>query len=367
MKRIAACALTAAALCAASSCGSGAGRWDDVDTVALAGTVIIEDELLRSPLGITASDSNIFVWNSGKSDTLVDMFDLRGNRVRSFLTKGNGDNRVPYLEFARYSRIDSALIVGSSAFNGKLMGVTGLDGPNQRLVTIFSFPERIAGAPSDTVVPSSLVMRLENGAIVAANLTPAGMLAMYSPQGHFRRFVQPYPDKSLLGDSVPDYALPNFFVMTGGTSPDGKHFATSSKLGDILAFGTANADSVATVTFSGKPQKGITVVQSPDNYFRVEYNDSLEYFYPFGLALSDSHVYAVTGGIAASFNAGVASMKAGGGAPVYINVYDYEGNPVRVLRLPLGMCRIAVTPDDTRLFAFVESDEDGYRIISFDL
>ncbi|MDE5688022.1 MAG: hypothetical protein K2I18_05270 [Paramuribaculum sp.] len=367
MKRIVASAIAAAALCAASSCGSGAGRWDDVDTVALAGTVIVEDELLRSPLGITASDDNIFVWNSGKSDTLIDMFDLGGHRIRSFLTKGNGENRMPYIEFARYSQLDSALIVGSSAFNGKLMNVTGLSGSAPQLVTRFSFSERIVGSPSDTVVPSSLVMQLENGAIVTANLTPGGMLALYSPQGRFRRFVQPYPDKSLLGDSVPDYALPNFFVMIGGTSPDGKHFATSSKLGDILAFGTATADSVDIVTYTGKPQKGINVVQSPDNYCRVEYNDSLEYFYPFGLALSNSHVYAVTGGIAATFNTGVASMKAGGGAPVYINVYDYEGNPVRVLRVPLGMCRIAVTPDDSRLFAFVESDDNGYQIISFDL
>lgn len=367
MRRLTVCALTAAALCAASSCGSSAGRWDNVDTVAIGGTVIVEDELLRSPLGITASDNHIFVWNSGKSDTLIDMFDLQGNRVNSFLTKGNSENSVPYLEFARYSQLDSALIVGSSAFNGKLMCVTGLNSPAPRLVTKFSFPERIVGSPSDTVVPSSLVMRLENGAIVTANLTQGGMLALYSPQGRFRRFVQPYPDKSLLGDSVPDYALPNFFVMTGGTSPDGKHFATSSKLGDILAFGTATADSVDIVTYTGRPQKGITVVQSPDNYFRVEYNDSLEYFYPFGLALSNSHVYAVTGGIAATFDAGVASMKAGGGAPVYINVYDYDGNPVRVLRVPLGMCRIAVTPDDSRLFAFVESDDNGYQIISFDL
>ncbi|MDE5836561.1 MAG: 6-bladed beta-propeller, partial [Paramuribaculum sp.] len=95
--------LIACALCT-GGCSSGS---DMPDTLRLTGTVIAQDEAFKSPYGIVASDSRIYVRNSGTTAMLIDEFDSDGNYVRSFLPQGSGEGAMPYLDAIRYDETNS--------------------------------------------------------------------------------------------------------------------------------------------------------------------------------------------------------------------------------------------------------------------
>lgn len=363
-----AAAIAVSALLALTSCrgGSSAGS-DTPDTLCLTGKVIAEDEAFKSPYGIVASDSRIYVRNSGTSAMLIDEFDSDGNYVRSFLPQGSGEGAMPYLDAIRYDGLNSRLVVEAAPMYGTLRVVDNLDSDKPRLSTVFTLPERIVGSPADTVVPANII-RLANGAIITPNLTPAGMLAIYDNTGKFIRIVQPYPSKDRLGSDVPDYALANFFQMKGAASPDGRHFAAASALGDIISFGTVAGDSVQIITNVGEPQEGIEISKEDGNFATFSYTDKLRYFFPSGITLSNNSVYAIEGGYASEFTEARKKMTEGEAEPVTrIRVYDYNGRIKRVIEINVGRCIIAVTPDDSILYALGENNENGYQLFKFEL
>ena len=360
--------IAVSALIAFTSCKGGSASGSDTpDTLCLTGQVIAQDDAFKSPYGIAASNSKIYVRNSGTSAMLIDEFDAEGNYVRSFLPQGSGEGAMPYLDALRYDELNSRLVVEAAPMYGALRVVDHLDTDKPRLNTVFNLPDRIAGSPADSVVPAHII-RLANGAIIAPNLTPAGMLAIYDYTGRFKRIVQPYPAKEKLGSDVPDYALANFFQMKGGASPDGKHFATASALGDIISFGTVEGDSVKIITNVGEPQEGIEISKEDGSFATFGYTDKLRYFFPAGITLSNKNVYAIEGGYATEFTEARKKMTEGEAAPVTrIRVYDYNGNIKRVLEINVGRCIIAVTPDDSTLYALGEDNENGYQLFKFEL
>lgn len=355
--------LIACALCT-GGCSSGS---DMPDTLRLTGTVIAQDEAFKSPYGIVASDSRIYVRNSGTTAMLIDEFDSDGNYVRSFLPQGSGEGAMPYLDAIRYDETNSRLVVEAAPMYGALRVIEHLDTDKPRLNTVFTLPDRIVDSPADSVIPAHII-RLVNGAIITPNLTPAGMLAIYDNTGKFKRIVQPYPPKEKLGSDVPDYALANFFQMKGAASPDGKHFAAASTLGDIISFGTIDGDSVKIITNVGEPQEGIEISKEDGNFATFSYTDKLRYFFPSGITLSNKSVYAIEGGYANEFTDRRKKMTEGEADPLTrIRVYDYEGKIKRVLEINVGRCIIAVTPDDSTLYVLGENNENGYQLFRFEL
>ncbi|MDE6263891.1 MAG: 6-bladed beta-propeller [Paramuribaculum sp.] len=366
MMRTAVCAAAALLLVAASSCtGSGKGAEEKIDTLNLTGTLIAGDSLFNTPYGIVASGDRIYVRNSGKEKLLIDEFDADGRYIRSFLKQGSGEGEMPYVDAIRFDAANRRLIVEAAAMYGVLLAIEDLDSNNPTLKTIFSLPERIAGAPGDSVVPANLI-RLANGAIITPNLTPAGMLGIYDSTGNFKKIVQPYPPKEELGSDVPDYALANFFQMKGAASPDGKHFAAASTLGDIISFGNVAGDSVDIVTLVGEPQEGIEISEEGSEA-TIRYNEKLRYFFPRGINVTDSCVYAVIGGYAHDNYAVGKSADADSMPCTMVRVYDYNGNIKSVLRLDVANCIIAVTPDGSKLYALGKSHKNGYQLFRFDL
>lgn len=367
MMRTAVSAAAALLLVAASSCtGSGKGAEENIDTLNLTGTLIAEDSLFNSPYGIVASNEKIYVRNSGKEKLLIDEFDADGKYIRSFLKQGSGEGEMPYIDAIRYDAPHQRLIVEAAAMYGIMLAVENLDSGKPVLKTVFTLPERGVDADGDTIMPANII-RLSNGAIITPNLTPAGMLGIYDSTGNFRRIVQPYPPKEELGSDVPDYALANFFQMKGAASPDGHHFAAASTLGDIISFGTVAGDSVEIVTRVGAPQEGIEIISEEGSASTIRYNEKLRYFFPRGVNVTDSRVYAIMGGYATE-NYGVGKSADDESMPcTMVRVYDYDGNVKSVLRLDVANCIIAVTPDDSTLYALAKSHKKGYQLFRFDL
>ncbi|MDE5744312.1 MAG: TolB-like 6-bladed beta-propeller domain-containing protein [Paramuribaculum sp.] len=367
MTRFAAGIILLAAVSVISCTGAGSADSDRIDTMRLTGTVIAGDDAFKSPYGIVASASRVYVRNSGTAAMLIDEYDTNGQYVRSFLPQGSGEGAMPYLDAIRYDEANSRLIVEAAPMYGALRVVDNLDSEKPRLKTVFTLPKRIVGSPADSIVPANII-RLVNGAIITPNLTPAGMLAIYDNYGKFKKIIQPYPPKEELGSDVPDYALANFFQMKGAASPDGKHFAAASLLGDIISFGTVEGDSVKITTNVGEPQEGIEISSEDGNFATFSYTDKLRYFFPGGVTVSNSSVYTIEGGYANDFTDTRKKMTEGEAAPATrVRVYDYNGKIKRVLELNVGRCLITVSPDDSVLYALSEDNENGYQLFKFEL
>lgn len=366
MTRFSAGIILLAAISATSCTGRGSADDNQVDTLCLVGKVIAGDEAFKTPFGIVASDSRLYVRNSGIDELLIDEFDTAGVYVRSFLNQGSGDDRMPYLDAIRYDQLNSRLIVEAAPMYGTLRAVENLNSCSPTLKTVFTLPEVSTEETGDSIFPAHII-RLANGAMISPNLTPAGMLAIYDNTGKFMKIVQPYPPKDELGIDVPDYALANFFQMKGAASPDGRHFAAVSTLADIISFGTVDGDSVRIITRVGEPQEGIEISEEA-GIANFSYTDKLRYFFPGGVTVSNASVYTIEGGLASQINEARKKMRQGEVPPVTkVRVYDYEGNIRRVLELNAGICVIAVSPDDSTLYALGENKENGYQLFKFNL
>lgn len=359
-------AIALSALTGATSCGSGSGEYDHTDTLRLTAKVVAGDETFHEPLGIVASNNRLYIRNSVKCDTIIDEYTSDGVLLRSFLPKGIEAGQMPYLTGMWYDAAGGRLVVESDVSRGKLLAVEGLDSASPQLRQVVALRERIVGAPDDTVVAAPLI-RLANGAIFAPNLNSAGMLNAYTPDGKLKRVVLPYPEE-ILASGVPPYGLANFFHLTARVSPDGNHFAAASALGDMLCFGSADADSARITVVCGDIQRGIEIDSEEDGYGTFRYTDSLRYFHPGGVVVSDKHVYTVVGDYASAIAEKNRAMASGQIEPqTILRVYDYNGRLKKVIYLDAGRCLIAVKPDDSILYALEESDEFGYRLLQYNL
>ena len=356
--------LTAASFC---GCGRGEGSKTEADTISLTGKVVIPDSLLRNPGGIIVGRDRIYISNGGAQiDSMIDEFTLDGKFVRRMLAKGQGPGELPRMDGMYYDGTANRIGVKSPFAIGKVVMLDSLDSPKPVLKTIVAMPEHVVGSPEKSVFTAQF-FRMANGALVGGNRTLDGLLSFYSPTGDFVRYEGEYPDSTTVGINMPAWALENFFGMVISPTPDGRHFAATSKSGDIITFGTVQGDSISTVTLYGEPQEGIEAVNG-DGWVSFGFNDKYRYFFPGGVRVSDSHAYTVVGGLVKDKDVEWQKM-AEGEIPTanQIKVWDFDGNLVRVININVGRCLLAVSPDDTKLYALTESAENGYEVLEFDL
>lgn len=345
-----------------SSCGSGKKSVERVDTVALSSTIIINDDALRKPCAMAVGNDRLYILNMSYTvDTLIDEFTLDGQFVRSFLTKGQGPGEIVSAEAISYDATNNSLLINDYMIRGKLMAVEQLSSDGPQLKTIITLQTE----ENDSVLPTDLLMPLCNNMYVAGNQPASGMLGIYNSEGEFVRLVQPYPDEAQLGTKLPDFALYNFFRMSGKRAPDGKHFAACSNA-NILVTGEADSDTVVTHSIVGEPQNGIEVVNIGEN-ISFSYNDNYKIFFPGGITVSNSGFYIQCGGLQKELLTQWHKMKDGEIKPEnYVKVYDFDGNIIKILKLDVGQCYLSVSPDDSSLYAITETDE-GYSVHRFDL
>lgn len=317
---------------------------------------------MRKPISMAVGDDKLYVLNwSGAVDTLIDEFTLEGKFVRSFLTKGQGPGEVVSAEKIIYDATHNSLVINDYMIRGKLVEVEQLSSETPWANTMIELQQE----DNDSVVPTDFIVPLNNKMYVAGNQPLEGMLAIYDAEGKFVRLDQPYPDKSVVGSELPDWCMSNFFRMSGNCSPDGNHFVACSNA-NIIVIGDAEKQSVKTVSIVGEFVNGIEA----ENYgggVSFSYNDKYHDYFPMGITTSNSHFYAQCGGLSAELGRQWKKMAEGEIEPeCYVRVYDFEGNIVKILKLDVGCCSLAVSPDDSTLYAFTETDE-GYVIREFRL
>ncbi|MDE6368909.1 MAG: TolB-like 6-bladed beta-propeller domain-containing protein [Muribaculaceae bacterium] len=360
MKKILAYTCVVSALL--SSCGSGEKSSEQIDTLSLNSKVIINDDALRKPISMAVGDDKLYVLNwSGAVDTLIDEFTLDGKFVRSFLTKGQGPGELVSVEKIFYNSVNNSLVVNDYMIRGKLVEIKQLSSEKPMAETVIELQKE----DNDSVSPTDFIAPLSNKMYVAGNRPLEGMLAIYDAEGKFVRLDQPYPDKSVVGSELPDWCMSTFFKMWGNCSPDGKHFVAYSNA-NILVIGDAEKQSVKTASIVGDFVNGI-VAENYGNNVAFTHSDRYHIYFPMGITTSNTHFYAQCSGLDTELNRQWQKMLEGEIEPeCYVRVYDFDGNIVKILKLNVGKCSLAVSPDDSALYAFTETDE-GYTIHKFSL
>ncbi len=347
-------------LALASCSGAGSGSADSIDTLDLKGEIIIPYDSLTQPGKIFATDSRVYLLNSMNADSLVDEYTTDGHFVRSFLSKGQGPNEVPFLYNASMDPYHKALNIVKNPNHLETLNLEGE--PVMTNVFAFEVPE---GTDNNNLDPNKPMIGtrkalLADGSVLAGNMSRGGLLALYGPDGSFRQFAAPYPSKSDYGEGVPDYLVYNFMQPVIAVSPDGRHFAACMGVADYLVFGELTGDSITVTGSCVAPPQGIKVVVG-NGWSSFEYEDSYIIPVKAGPEMSADRVYVVHNTLLENdYLKRLKSMSEGEiPAEAVITEYDLEGNPVAALRIDVVPMGMAVSPDGKAIYVLGETADDG--------
>ena len=122
------------------------------------------------------------------------------------------------------------------------------------------------------------------------------------------------------------------------------------------------------VNYGDKPGGVKWVTQN--GYGTFEFTPDSKAYFGATPVLSDSHVYVIYHGMKRDdYYANYYWKKNDGDTPLTTTVreYDFDGRLCRIYVLPLKAGALAVTPDDSTLYALADSETEGYRIFRFPL
>lgn len=352
----------------AGGCGgaSTSGASGASDTVKLAeGEIAVPYDVLQMPWMLSTDGKRLVVVNSNQAPNLVDVYSMTGDSLAGGIRVGQGPGELPDIAGICYDATTSSMQLQTNDA-GVVTLLGGFADGQFWLEKAFAFDAEKCG--SDTVVPSSLALRMADGRIVLGNATDDGLLAILRPDGSFEKYAASYPDISAYGD-MPLWGAFNFLRPRGALSPDGKHFATVFGSNDMIGFGSLEGDSVRVKVNYGDKPGGVKWV-TQNGYGTFEFTPESREYFGATPVLSDSHVYVIYHGMKRDdYYANYYWKKNDGDTPLTTTVreYDFDGRLCRIYVLPLKVSGLAVTPDDSTLYALADSETEGYRIFRFPL
>ena len=366
VKRGAWALMSLALVAAVGSCSGSASSGDvQADTLLLTESeVAVPYDVLRMPYALTTDGQRLVVANSPQASTLIDVYSLTGDSVTSGLRVGQGPGERQMVEGLCYDATASAVQIRTGAADAVDM-LRGIDGSGLEIDRKIVFDAAACGF--DTVAPASFALRMADGHVVLGNATSDGLLAILRPDGSLERYAAQYPDISGFGD-MPQWGVFNFLRPNGGISPDGRHFAALFGSNDMICFGSLDGDTVAVKVNYGEKPGGIKWV-TLDGYGTFDIAPERKVHFAGNPVLTDGHVYVIYSGMNYADHSAYFWKKNDGDEPLStdIRVYDFDGNLTRVYRLPMKIGGFTVTPDDSDMYAIVDSETEGYRIFRFAL
>lgn len=363
----AACLSLASLISILASCnGAGnASETSSVDTVQLKGEILIPYEKIGNPFNILTAKDKIYLINN--TDTILEQFDSSGNFERRFLTKGQGVNEVSRMNVYYYNEPHNGLML---SYEGTSVFLVPFDEETTRVERVFMYDnEREHKNTPENFTMGFDKWLMNDGSIITTTMNPEKYFAVVNSDGDFVKYAVDYIPKSDFGEGLPSYLIFNFTHPYGATSPDGKHAAWRMGAADMRVFASLDGDSVKFVTDYVAAPNGINVVSTDNKVSSFEYSDDRRYYTYGTLALSNKHVYETRADmLAIDFDKFLNDGAEGICDPhSTINVYDYDGNLVKVLQLDCMPGDIAVTADDSMLYCLNEYGDDVKHVKSYRL
>lgn len=335
------------------------------EKVCLESIEFINDSLLEKPKSLVVTDDAIVLGNSATmNDSLISIFNLNGDFVRSCMPHGPGPMEVRDISGIQYSESDNCIYVTDlQLYDYKIFRVSDYLKPSMAIEDVFSY----SAVNNDSIMLFQGAIRLSNGQIVAGNANPAGMLVIFDKDGNPLRLFGHVPDKSLIDDKLSDFGNSTIYHPYIAVNPKGDFAAIYYDVSDmrlIINVIDNKADfnfvkgEAATGIYPSEVAPGVCVGATTEKTF----------WHTQGLSLSNNYMYQLYIGLTREDLGNTDFFKDAKhfGANT-VRVYDRKGNHVKTITLDRWATALAVSPDDSYLYTLTQSSEDGYTVLRYEL
>lgn len=326
----------------------------NIEVAELHSELFLNDSVLQAPTTLCLADDYLLICNMD-ADTIIDVFDLQGNRIKRFLPKGQGPEEGLFVVHLQYDKLNDRIYAPDLHKNSLLCFSNIQD--NVLVEEVFKY----FCEPNDSIYLHNWYGKLSNGDIIAGNASGGGMLSRFTSDGKFVGFYEKYPDKDIIDERLNDWANGSLYVPIASVSPNG----------DKIAFVYDNADILTIAKLDGRGHfetksirkalpNGIQAVQFGEKVVAGAITSETIIYYQ-SIATSEKYIYALY------INKPYEEIKATGGyKSTVVKVFDWDGDLCRELYLDKAVKDIKVTSEDDCLYGIEESDE-GYKVLKYEL
>lgn len=357
----------ASALLLLTNCAGGAshGNNSEPEQVFLESEEFISDSLLAKPKSIIVAEDAIAIANSATlDDSLISIFNLDGEFVRSCMPQGSGPMEMLEVSDIQYSKSGHCIYATDfQLYNYKTFSISDYLTPNVSVKDVFNF----SAANNDSIMLFDGVAFLSNGQIVAGNANPAGMVAIFDVNGQPVRLSGRVPDKSLIDSRLSDFGNSTLYHPYVAVSPKGDFAVFYYDVSDMHLLINVDGDQTEVNYVEGNPASGIHASEVAPGVCVGAITEET-FCYTQGVSLSDKYIYQLYIGMPRKELEETDFFKDANhyGANT-VNVYDREGNHLKTITLDRWATTLAVSPDDKYLYTVTQSSQDGYTILRYKL
>lgn len=319
-------------------------------------TILLEDEVLRNPRKMSVTDKYLILSNA-KTDTIVDVYSLGGEKINQFLKYGEGPNEALNIVGIQYLKGDNVLHVIDN-FRTKTYSV------NLHEIEVgndIEIREKQTGLDnlSDKLAVKDWWKFLKNGKLLSSSASPRGMLSYYDVKTREIVFYEEFPDFKDINESLNESAAISLFQSECCVTPEGDKAAVVYYSSDIIGFIKLNNDKLTTQFIRSQLPNDIYPVQFEDGMVRGAFTKkSLRHYV--NVTACDERVYALYCGLSEE------ECVPGPMRGRFVRCYDWSGNWLNTIDLGIDVQQISVSPDNECLYA-LESSEDGFRVLKYEL
>jgi len=343
-------------ICLISFFSCNSNKKNEGGLVKLPYTVFLEDEDLRNPYKMSVTDKYLILTNL-KTDTVIDVYSLKGEKLSQFLLHGEGPNEVLNVVSLQYLERNNALHIIDN-FRTKTYSVNLNEIENGDNVEIH---EEQTGLDKleDKLAVKDWWKFLKNGKLLASSATSKGMLSYYDVKTNEMTFFEKYPDSKDINGSLNESATIGLFQSECSVTPESDKAAVVYYTSDIIGFVTLENGELNTKFIRSQLPNDIFPIQFEDGTVRGAFTKkSLRHYVT--VTANKKNVYALYCGLSeGECMPGLMRGK-------FVRCYDWNGDLLHTISLDFDVLQIAVSPDNEYLYA-LESSEDGFRVLKYEL
>lgn len=318
--------------------------------------VFLTDEELNTPYWICVTDEYVVLSNT-KSDTVLDIYNLQGEKVNQIMPHGEGPNEALHLMGLQYDALHKCIYIQDVSKRTTFKIMTS--DLAKKEPSIISFIQLKTDNKEEFILGDWWVYTKDDR-ILAANTSMQGMIASFDKNKNNIKYYEPYPDKSVVNENLTDIAHIMLYQSYGVVSPQMNKVAIEYHGADILGFVQIHKDSLK-VKFNKKAfPNDIYVMQSGPDFVQGAFTGESMVYYS-AIAASEKYVYALWKGKKKK------ECENGYVRSSCVMVYDWGGNHVSELHLDTDIYQLAVSPDGNSLFALSSSPESGFSLLKYEL
>lgn len=317
---------------------------------------LFSDSVLHTPYFLTATNELLFVANM-KGDTIIDVYDINKKKaINHFLPRGEGAQEALHVMGIQYLTTDSSIYF-SDPFRKTMYQVKNYKNNRPTITTTFKYDSEI-GEGKDI---GDWCKYMYNRKIIAASVNPDGMLMYFNSNFTNLHYIEKYPNKELVNESLNDWANIMLYQSCSAASPDGKHLAVAYYGADILGVASVvDKDSIVVHYQKNAYPNDIHVTQYNENTTQGAFTGKSISHY-IGITASNKYFYTLYKG----------KMKKDCEEGLYrsshVKCFDWNLNLIAEFKLDKDAFQIAISPDDKYIYALNSSAENGFSIVKYDL